>query len=104
MPKEDNIMMLKVYGKLENAKKLIDEAMSLCNELQPVRIIPAETRETHTLDDIRLRIKEMMEQARPQAKEFVKGVLQRHKAAKLSDLRAEQYEQVWKECREWVPF
>lgn len=102
MPKEDNIMMLKVYGKLENAKKLIDEAMSLCNELQPVRIIP-ETRE-HTLDDIRSRIKEMMEQARPQAKEFVKEMLQRHKAAKLSDLRPEQYEQVWKECREWVPF
>lgn len=100
MPKEDNIMMLKVYGKLEDAKKLIDEAMSLCNELQPVRI----TRETHTLDDIRSRIKEMMEQARPQAKEFVKEMLQRHKAAKLSDLRAEQYEQVWKECREWVPF
>lgn len=72
MPKEDNIMMLKVYGKLENAKKLIDEAMSLCEELQPVRITP-ETRETHTLDDIRSRIKEMMEQARPQAKEFVKG-------------------------------
>ena len=103
MPKEDNIMMLKVYGKLDNAKKLIDEAMSLCNELQPVRITP-ETRETHTLDDIRLRIKEMMEQARPQAKAFVKEMLQRHKAAKLSDLRAEQYEQVWKECREWVPF
>lgn len=102
MPKEDNIMILKVYGKLENAKKLIDEAMSLCNELQPVRITP-ET-ETHTLDDIRSRIKEMMEQARPQAKEFVKEMLQRHKAAKLSDLRAEQYEQVWKECREWVPF
>lgn len=102
MPKEDNIMMLKVYGKLENAKKLIDEAMSLCNELQPVRITP-ETR-AHTLDDIRSRIKEMMEQARPQAKEFVKEMLQRHKAAKLSDLRAEQYEQVWKECREWVPF
>ena len=99
MPKEDNIMMLKVYGKLENAKKLIDEAMSLCNELQPVRIT-----ETHTLDDIRNRIKEMMEQARPQAKEFVKEMLQRHKAAKLSDLRPEQYEQVWKECREWVPF
>lgn len=103
MPKEDNIMMLKVYGKLENAKKLIDEAMSLCNELQPVRITP-ETREAHTLDDIRSRIKEMMEQSRPQAKAFVKKVLQRHKAAKLSDLRAEQYEQVWKECREWVPF
>lgn len=103
MPKEDNIMMLKVYGKLENAKKLIDEAMSLCEELQPVRII-LETRETHTLDDIRSRIKEMMEQARPQAKEFVKEMLQRHKAAKLSDLKAEQYEQVWKECREWVPF
>lgn len=103
MPKEDNIMMLKVYGKLEDAKKLIDEAMSLCNELQPVRIIP-ERREAHTLDDIRSRIKEMMEQARPQAKEFVKEMLQRHKAAKLSDLRAEQYEQVWKECREWVPF
>lgn len=102
MPKEDNIMMLKVYGKLEDAKKLIDEAMSLCEELQPVRITP-ETRET-TLDDIRSRIKEMMEQARPQAKEFVKEMLQRHKAAKLSDLRAEQYEQVWKECREWVPF
>lgn len=102
MPKEDNIMMLKVYGKLENAKKLIDEAMSLCNELQPVRITP-ETRETHTLDDIRSRIKEMMEQA-PQAKKFVKEMLQRHKAAKLSDLRAEQYEQVWKECEEWVPF
>ena len=101
MPKEDNIMMLKVYGKLEEAKKLIDEAMSLCQELQPVRIAP-ET--THTLDDIRSRIKEMMEQARPQAKEFVKEMLQRHKAAKLSDLRAEQYEQVWKECREWVPF
>lgn len=99
MPKEDNIMMLKVYGKLEDAKKLIDEAMSLCNELQPVRITPE-----HTLDDIRSRIKEMMEQARPQAKEFVKEMLQRHKAAKLSDLRAEQYEQVWKECREWVPF
>lgn len=99
MPKEDNIMMLKVYGKLEEAKKLIDEAMSLCNELQPVRITPE-----HTLDDIRSRIKEMMEQARPQAKEFVKEMLQRHKAAKLSDLRAEQYEQVWKECREWVPF
>ena len=99
MPKEDNIMMLKVYGKLENAKKLIDEAMSLCNELQPVRITPE-----HTLDDIRSRIKEMMEQARPQATEFVKEMLQRHKAAKLSDLRAEQYEQVWKECREWVPF
>ena len=99
MPKEDNIMMLKVYGKLENAKKLIDEAMSLCNELQPVRITPE-----HTLDDIRSRIKEMMEQARPQAKEFVKEMLQRHKAAKLSDLKAEQYEQVWKECREWVPF
>lgn len=99
MPKEDNIMMLKVYGKLENAKKLIDEAMSLCNELQPVRITPE-----ITLDDIRSRIKEMMEQARPQAKEFVKEMLQRHKAAKLSDLRAEQYEQVWKECREWVPF
>lgn len=102
MPKEDNIMMLKVYGKLEDAKKLIDEAMSLCQELQPVRVDP-ET-ETHTLDDIRSRIKEMMEQARPQAKEFVKEMLQRHKAAKLSDLRAEQYEQVWKECREWVPF
>ena len=102
MPKEDNIMMLKVYGNLLNARKLIDEAMSLCNELQPVRITP-ETRETHTLDDIRSRIKEMMEQA-PQAKEFVKGMLQRHKAAKLSDLKAEQYEQVWKECREWVPF
>ena len=100
MPKEDNIMMLKVYGKLEDAKKLIDEAMSLCNELQPVRITP----ETHTLDDIRNRIKEMMEQARPQAKEFVKEMLQRHKAAKLSDLRAEQYELVWKECRVWVPF
>ena len=99
MPKEDNIMMLKVYGKLEDAKKLIDEAMSLCNELQPVRITPE-----HTLDDIRSRIKEMMEQARPQAKEFVKEMLQKHKAAKLSDLRAEQYEQVWKECREWVPF
>lgn len=99
MPKEDNIMMLKVYGKLEDAKKLIDEAMSLCNELQPVRITPE-----HTLDDIRSRIKEMMEQARPQAKEFVKEMLQRHKAAKLSDLRAEQYEQVWKECREWTPF
>ena len=99
MPKEDNIMMLKVYGKLENAKKLIDEAMSLCNELQPVRITPE-----HTLDDIRSRIKEMMEQARPQAKEFVKEMLQRHKAAKLSDLKVEQYEQVWKECREWVPF
>lgn len=99
MPKEDNIMMLKVYGKLEDAKKLIDEAMSLCNELQPVRITPE-----HTLDNIRSRIKEMMEQARPQAKEFVKEMLQRHKAAKLSDLRAEQYEQVWKECREWVPF
>jgi ElaB/YqjD/DUF883 family membrane-anchored ribosome-binding protein len=99
MPKEDNIMMLKVYGKLEDAKKLIDEAMSLCQELQPVRITPE-----HTLDDIRSRIKEMMEQARPQAKEFVKEMLQRHKAAKLSDLRAEQYEQVWKECREWVPF
>lgn len=99
MPKEDNIMMLKVYGKLEEAKKLIDEAMSLCNELQPVRITPE-----ITLDDIRSRIKEMMEQARPQAKEFVKEMLQRHKAAKLSDLRAEQYEQVWKECREWVPF
>lgn len=99
MPKEDNIMMLKVYGKLEDAKKLIDEAMSLCNELQPVRITPE-----HTLDDIRSRIKEMMEQARPQAKEFVKEMLQRHKATKLSDLRAEQYEQVWKECREWVPF
>lgn len=99
MPKEDNIMMLKVYGKLEEAKKLIDEAMSLCNELQPVRITPE-----HTLDDIRSRIKEMMEQARPQAKEFVKEMLQRHKAAKLSDLKAEQYEQVWKECREWVPF
>ena len=81
MPKEDNIMMLKVYGKLENAKKLID-----------------------TLDDIRSRIKEMMEQARPQAKEFVKEMLQRHKAAKLSDLRAGEYEQVWKECIEWVPF
>ena len=103
MSKEDNIMMLKVYGKLEDAKKLIDEAMSLCNELQPVRIT-SETRETHTLDDIRSRIKEMMEQARPQAKEFVKEMLQRHKAAKLSDLKAEQYEQVWKECREWVPF
>lgn len=103
MPKEDNIMMLKVYGKLENAKKLIDEAMSLCNELQPVRITP-EPREKHTLDDIRSRIKEMMEQARPQAKEFVKALLQRHKAAKLSDLRVEQYEQVWKECIEWVPF
>ena len=103
MPKEDNIMMLKVYGKLESVRKLIDEAMSLCNELQPVRITP-ETREAHTLDDIRSRIKAMMEQARPQAKEFVKGVLQRHKAAKLSDLKAEQYEQVWKECREWVPF
>lgn len=103
MPKEDNIMMLKVYGKLEDAKKLIDEAMSLCQELQPVRITP-ETGKTHTLDDIRSRIKEMMEQARPQAKEFVKEMLQRHKAAKLSDLRAEQYEQVWKECREWVPF
>lgn len=103
MPKEDNIMMLKVYGKLENAKKLIDEAMSLCNELQPVRITP-EARETHTLDDIRSRIKEMMEQARPQAKEFVKEMLQRHKAAKLSDLRAEQYEQVWKEVQQWVPF
>lgn len=103
MPKEDNIMMLKVYGKLENAKKLIDEAMSLCNELQPVRITP-ERREAPTLDDIRSRIKEMMEQARPQAKEFVKEMLQRRKAAKLSDLRAEQYEQVWKECREWVPF
>lgn len=102
MPKEDNIMMLKVYGKLEDAKKLIDEAMSLCNELQPVRI--TQRREAHTLDDIRSRIKEMMEQARPQAKEFVKEMLQRHKAAKLSDLRAEQYEQVWKECREWVPF
>lgn len=100
MPKEDNFMMLKVYGKLEDAKKLIDEAMSLCTELQPVRITP----ETHTLDDIRSRIKEMMEQARPQAKEFVKEMLQRHKAAKLSDLRAEQYEQVWKECREWIPF
>lgn len=99
MPKEDNIMMLKVYGKLEDAKKLIDEAMSLCNELQPVRITPE-----HTLDDIRSRIKEMMEQARPQAKEFVKEMLQRHKAAKLSDLRAEQYEQVWKECKEWTPF
>jgi tRNA(Ser,Leu) C12 N-acetylase TAN1 len=99
MPKEDNIMMLKVYGKLEDAKKLIDEAMSLCNELQPVRITPE-----HTLDDIRSRIKEMMEQARPQAKEFVKEMLQRHKAAKLSDLRPDQYEQVWKECREWVPF
>lgn len=99
MPKEDNIMMLKVYGKLEDAKKLIDEAMSLCNKLQPVRITPE-----HTLDDIRSRIKEMMEQARPQAKEFVKEMLQRHKAAKLSDLRAEQYEQVWKECREWTPF
>lgn len=99
MPKEDNIMMLKVYGKLENAKKLIDEAMSLCNELQPVRITPE-----HTLDDIRSRIKEMMEQARPQAKEFVKEMLQRYKAAKLSDLRPDQYEQVWKECREWVPF
>lgn len=103
MPKEDNIMMLKVYGKLENARKLIDEAMSLCNELQPVRITP-ETREAHTLDDIRSRIKAMMEQARPQAKAFVKEMLQRHKAAKLSDLKAEQYEQVWKECREWVPF
>lgn len=103
MPKEDNIMMLKVYGKLENAKKLIDEAMSLCNELQPVRITP-EARETHTLDDIRSRIKEMMEQARPQAKEFVKEMLQRHKAAKLSDLKAEQYEQVWKEVQQWVPF
>ena len=103
MPKEDNIMMLKVYGNLLNARKLIDEAMSLCNELQPVRITP-ETREAHTLDDIRNRIKEMMEQARPQAKEFVKEMLQRHKAAKLSDLKAEQYEQVWKECREWVPF
>lgn len=103
MPKEDNIMMLKVYGKLEDAKKLIDEAMSLCNELQPVRITP-ERREAPTLDDIRSRIKEMMEQARPQAKEFVKEMLQRHKAAKLSDLRAEQYEQVWKECEEWVPF
>ena len=99
MSKEDNIMMRKVYGKLEDAKKLIDEAMSLCQELQPVRITPE-----HTLDDIRSRIKEMMEQARPQAKEFVKEMLQRHKAAKLSDLRAEQYEQVWKECREWVPF
>ena len=99
MPKEDNIMMLKVYGKLEDAKKLIDEAMSLCNELQPVRITPE-----HTLDDIRSRIKEMMEQARPQAKEFVKEMLQKHKAAKLSDLRPDQYEQVWKECREWVPF
>jgi len=44
------------------------------------------------------------EQARPQAKEFVKEMLQRHKAAKLSDLRPDQYEQVWKECREWVPF
>lgn len=99
MPKEDNIMMLKVYGKLENAKKLIDEAMSLCNELQPVRITP-----DTTLDDIRSRIKEMMEQARPQAKEFVKEMLQRHKAAKLSDLRAGEYEQVWKECIEWVPF
>ena len=103
MPKEDNIMMLKVYGKLENAKKLIDEAMSLCNELQPVRVSP-EARETHTLDDIRSRIKEMMEQARPQAKEFVKEMLRGHKAAKLSDLRAEQYEQVWKECKQWVPF
>ena len=103
MPKEDNIMMLKVYGKLENAKKLIDEAMSLCQELQPVRVDSA-AKEQHTLDDIRSRIKEMMEQARPQAKEFVKEMLQRHKAAKLSDLRAEQYEQVWKECREWVPF
>ena len=102
MPKEDNIMMLKVYGKLEDAKKLIDEAMSLCQELQPVRIIP-ET-ETHTLDDIRSRIKEMMEQARPQAKEFVKEMLQRHKAAKLSDLKPNQSEQVWKEGREWVPF
>lgn len=101
MPKEDNIMMLKVYGKLENAKKLIDEAMSLCQELQPVRVA---VKEQHTLDDIRNRIKEMMEQARPQAKEFVKEMLQRHKAAKLSDLRPEQYEQVWKECREWVPF
>ena len=100
MPKEDNIMMLKVYGKLENAKKLIDEAISLCNELQPVRI----TRETHTLDDIRSRIKEMMEQARPQAKEFVKKMLLEHNAAKISDLRPEQYEQVWKECMEWVPF
>ena len=100
---EDNIMMLKVYGKLEDAKKLIDEAMSLCQELQPVRITP-ETGETHTLDDIRSRIKEMMEQARPQAKEFVKEMLQRHKAAKLSDLKPNQYEQVWKECREWVPF
>ena len=103
MPKEDNIMMLKVYGKLEDAKKLIDEAMSLCQELQPVRVDPA-AKEQHTLDDIRNRIKEMMEQARPQAKEFVKEMLQRHKAAKLSDLKAEQYEQVWKECREWVPF
>ena len=103
MPKEDNIMMLKVYGKLEDAKKLIDEAMSLCQELQPVRVDPT-AKEQHTLDDIRSRIKEMMEQARPQAKEFVKEMLQRHKAAKLSDLRAEQYEQVWKECREWVPF
>ena len=100
---EDNIMMLKVYGKLEDAKKLIDEAMSLCQELQPVRITP-ETRETHTLDDIRNRVREMMEQARPQAKEFVKKMLLEHKAAKISDLRPEQYEQVWTECREWVPF
>ena len=100
---EDNIMMLKVYGKLEDAKKLIDEAMSLCQELQPVRIGTV-AKEQHTLDDIRSRIKEMMEQARPQAKEFVKEMLQRHKAAKLSDLRPDQYEQVWKECREWVPF
>ena len=49
---EDNIMMLKVYGKLEDAKKLIDEAMSLCQELQPVRVDPA-AKEQHTLDDIR---------------------------------------------------
>ena len=100
MPKEDNIMMLKVVGRLENAKKLIAEAMSLCNELQPVRITP----ETHTLDDIRNRVREMMEQARPQAKAFVKKMLLEHKAAKISDLRPEQYEQVWKELREWVPF
>lgn len=96
----DNIMMLKVYGDLEKAKNLIDEAMKELEDIQPVKI----QKEAHTVDDVREMFRKMIEQAAPEAKKFIRDCLQRHKAAKVSDLRPEQCDQVWKECREWTPF
>lgn len=57
----DNIMMLKVYGDLEKAKNLIDEAMKELEDIQPVKI----QKEAHTVDDVREMFRKMIEQAAP---------------------------------------